>query len=149
MSTVRSDAQPIAKATGLLTHAAAFWVFVLLVPAANVAPAAWAVLYAAGALCLAATPRVHRFRLSPARALKLLGYSVLVATLFFGADMALTALGNSAKPRQALPAAFGGLELWYLLVPGVAAVAVGSWVAGVLSGGVAPGRHQLPQGDPQ
>jgi hypothetical protein len=136
-------------AAGLLTHAAIFWAFVVLVPAAGVARGAWAFAYAAGALCLFAAQRARHLRLSPARALKLVGYSILVAALFFGADFALTTLGNSVTPRQALPAAFGGLELWYLLVPGVAAVALGSWVTGVLGGGVAPRGRQVPQGDPR
>jgi hypothetical protein len=119
-------------AAGLLTHAVTLWAFVLFVPSAGVAAAAWVVVYVAGALYLVATQLVPRLRLSVAQALRLLGYSVLVATLFFGANLALTALGNSVKPRQPLPSALGGLELWYLLVPGVAAVALASVVFGLL-----------------
>lgn len=137
----------MALAGGLLMHAASFWAFVFLVPTAGVAATAWVVAYAGGVAYLLAAPHLHGARLSPVQSLKLLGYCVLVAALFFGADSALNALGNSVKTRQALPAAFGGLEVWFLLVPGVAAPALGSWVTGVLRG-QHPFKRQLSQGDP-
>jgi hypothetical protein len=52
-------------------------------------------------------------------------YAALLAIFFFGADVALSVLGNSVKPRGQLPAFLGGLEVYFILVPGVASVALG------------------------
>ncbi len=110
----------------LAAHAAVVGGFVLAVPDSGVAPAAWTVVYLVGALALVASGAVPpRRQPSVARSLEWLVHCIVLALLFFGADRALSLLGNAVKPRQGLPDFLGGLELWFGLVPGMAAVAVG------------------------
>ena len=118
-------------ATALAAHATAFWAFVFLVAPPAVTVGAWLATYSLGAgmLLLVALRTATTSESWPA--VRLFLYSLLLALIFFGADQALTVLGTSVKPRQPLPAFLGGLELYYLLVPGVAAVALGQLVASI------------------
>ena len=118
-------------AAGLTVHLLAYWAFVWLVLPPAVAFRSWVAVYGLGVLAL-----LVLWRRDPAEAqlqpsVKAFLYSVFVAGIFFGADQTLTVLGNSVKPRQALPEFLGGLELYYLLVPGVAAAALGNLAAAI------------------
>lgn len=110
-------------------HGLAYWAFVLLVAPSAVGREAWAVLYLAGVAALSLWLREPASTAARRRAVEVLGYSMLLGVWFFGADRGLAVLGNSVRPRQALPGFLHGLELYYLLVPGVATVALGRLAA--------------------
>lgn len=114
------------------SHLLAFVGVLAALPQQQVAPAAWLAVYAIGLVFLACAPRHRLYPQAPAWWLRVLLYSVLLAAIFFGADWALNTLGNSVKGRATLPAAFGGLELYAVLAPGVASVALGAWVGALL-----------------
>jgi len=116
----------------LAAHALSFFVLAgWPLRAAGVEPGAWLVLYAAGAVFLCAAPGHRAYPRSIKAWLAVAFYSVLLAAVFFGADFALQTLGNSARPRASLPSWFGGLELYYVLVPGVTSVAIGALTGAV------------------
>jgi hypothetical protein len=106
-------------------HASAFVAFLVYVAPSSVRATSWLALYLLGGSFLWLRPRL----LPTANSFKLwastLMYAALLAILFFGADLALSVLGNSVKPRSQLPAFLGGLEMHFVLVPGIASVALG------------------------
>jgi len=110
-------------------HGGAYWAFVLVVAPAAVEPQAWAALYLAGLVALGLWLREPVSMPARRRALEVLGYSMLLGLWFFGADRGLAVLGNSVKPRLVLPDVLGGLELYWMLTPGAAAVALGRLAA--------------------
>lgn len=118
----------------LAVHAGTFGAFVWFVPGPVVSTATWAILYLLGAVWIAGAGWAPRLRLSAAQALKLAVAALWLAALFFGADGALTALGNSVKPRQPPPGILGGLPIWFCLVPGVASTSLGLSLQGWLRG---------------
>jgi hypothetical protein len=104
----------------------AFAAFAAVLRPNGVAPAALLSVFAAGFAFLLWAPRHRRYPTSPRTWLATGLYALLLAAIFAGANFAMSALGNSIKARAALPAAFGGLELYWLLVFGVASVALGA-----------------------
>jgi len=138
-----SNVRPhVNTATRLSAHLLAFLALLAALRPSTVAPVALVTVYVAGALFLLLAPRSRLYPRWPRTWLTALGYALLLATVFAGADFTLGALGNSAKPRAPLPTAFGGLELYWLLVFGVASVAAGALP------GVALERRQQPQTKP-
>jgi hypothetical protein len=116
----------------LLAHAVAFGALLAVLRPAGVAPVAWLVVYGIGVAALAWGPRSRAWPRSPVVWLKVLAGAVLIAAVFFGADVALTTLGNSVKPRLPPPAALGGMTLPLFLLPGVATVAFGAWIGALV-----------------
>ena len=110
---------------GLLAHAISFAGFVTIVPTLSVSLVAWLVLYTIGVVVVSPGPRLALIAYTARGWSLALFYSVLFAVIFAGADLALQVLGNSVKPRATLPPALGGLELYFVLVPGVASIALG------------------------
>jgi len=110
----------------VLVHAVAFWATVGLIGLTTVSDSVWIVVYTAGMGATAAStlPCASGIRAKTWRAT--LMHSCLFAALFAGADFALTELGNSARPRAPLPMLVGGLDLHFLLLPGVTSVALGA-----------------------
>jgi hypothetical protein len=111
---------------GITAHAVAFLASVLLIGHENVAPHVWLVLYVLGVAFVVAfyctALNLHR----AVAIAQLLGFSLLLAAMFYGADQALTILGNSAKRRAQEPEFLGGLTLPMFLVAGPACVALGA-----------------------
>ncbi len=118
-------------ATALAMHALAFWAFVFIVAPIAVTLAAWMVTYSLGAGILPLLLWRYPTRIAFWPSVRLFFYSFLIAAIFFVADTALTILGPAFRPRQPLPVFLGGLELYYLLFPGVAAVALGLLAASI------------------
>ena len=112
-------------AAGLLTHWLSFALVVTTVAPPSVSPVAWLALYGVGVGYMLIGPYVRIPKLSARQWALLLMYSVLLAVIFAGAEFGLQTLGNSVKPRGVLPAYLGGLEPYFMLVPGVASVALG------------------------
>ena len=112
----------------LVAHSIAFTAFVGLCRPDTVAPVALLGVFVAGFAFLVWAPRHKRCPRSPVAWLATFVYAILLAAVFAGADFAMEALGNSIRSRAPLPPAFGGLELYWLLVFGVATVAVGALV---------------------
>ena len=115
----------MATAAGLLAHLLSFVVVVATVATPSVSFIAWLTLYGVGAAYLLIGPYGSLLKLSAQQWALLLMYSVLLAVIFAGAEFGLQTLGNSVKPRGVLPAYLGGLELYFMLAPGVASVALG------------------------
>lgn len=119
-------------AARLLAHATTFALLACVLEPAAVAPDALLGLFLSGTLVLALGPCLSCYPHAARTWAQVVFYSLLLGGLFFGADFALLALGNSVKPRAILPPAFGGLELYWVLVPGVASVGAGAWVGALL-----------------
>jgi hypothetical protein len=114
----------------LLAHALAFWAGVAALAPPSVSPSAWAALYLLGAVAVVLIERHPRARLSARAWAIVAAYAAFLAVLFWGADHALNELRGAIRPRAALPAYLGGLELCFMLVPGVASVALAAaWAA--------------------
>ena len=112
-------------AAGLLTHLLSFVVVVATVATPSVSLIAWLSLYGVGAAYLLIGPYVPLPKLSVRQWAMLFVYALILAVIFAGAEFGLQTLGNSVKPRGGLPSYLGGLELYFMLVPGVASVALG------------------------
>ena len=110
----------------LAAHLFTFVGFLALLRPGTVEPAAWLGVFAIGWAFLILAPNHQAYPKSQGTWLKAALYTLLLASLFFGTDLALHALGNTVKPRAALPPYLGGLELYWLLVPGVLSVAIGA-----------------------
>ena len=115
----------MATAVGLLTHLLSFVVVVATVATPSVSIIAWLALYGVGALCLLIGPYLRLPKLPARQWAMVLMYALLLAVIFAGAEFGLQTLGNSVKPRGVLPSYLGGLEPYFMLVPGVASVALG------------------------
>lgn len=105
-----------------------------LLHAAAVSAAAWAALYAAGVIALLALPYSRAGRVPARRWLTAAGLTVLLAGIFFGADGALDALNGARRAKTQVAAHLGGLELWFVLCPGAASVALAAAVRARLRG---------------
>ena len=116
----------------LVVLSLAYWLSVFALSASRVTAVAWVCLYAAcllGAIFswvrLPSSAGV-RFWLSSA------GYSLLLAALFFGANGALDALHGAHRAKAQVAESLGGLELWFVLCPGVLVVCVAGCVRSLL-----------------
>lgn len=110
----------------LLTHLFTFRAGAWLAGAPEPADFSWSLCYLVGAAFLAAGAWFPKLRLSPRAAFEVLGYSVLLAIVFWGANMALDILGNAVRVRRLAPELRAGLPIHFVLVPGVASVGVGA-----------------------
>lgn len=114
-------------AVSLAAYVSAYFAFLVLLPSVNSVPrASWIGLLVLGAVSTVVLQLQSRWQLSCRSWLLCAFYCVLLASLFFGADFALTVLGTSVKPRAELPSFLNGLELYYILVPGFASIAIGA-----------------------
>ena len=115
----------MATAAALLAHLLSFVFVVTTVATPSVSFLAWLALYGLGAGYLLIGSYVRIPKLSARQWAMLFLYALLLAVIFAGAEFGLQTLGNSVKPRGVLPAYLGGLEPYFMLVPGVASVALG------------------------
>ena len=115
----------MATAAGLLAHLLSFVVVVATVATPSVSFIAWLALYCAGAAYLLIGPYGPLPKLSARQWAMLFGYALLLSVIFAGIELGLQTLGNSVKPRGVLPSYLGGLEPYFMLVPGVASAALG------------------------
>ena len=115
-------------AAGLLAHLLSFVVVVATVATPSVSFIAWLALYGVGSAYLLIGRYVPLPKLSARQWGMLFVYALLLAVIFAGAEFGLQTLGNSVKPRGVLPSYLGGLEPYFMLVPGFASVALGELV---------------------
>jgi hypothetical protein len=130
----RFGLRQMANAAGLAAITAVYWLIVALLRDAPVVWLAWAVLYAVCLLLGLGAWRVWRpeagVRFWAVAAFRVL----LLAGIFYGANGGLDALYGSDRQRARVEAGLGGMELWFVLCPGLFSVAVGSALrAAVLS----------------
>lgn len=118
-------------AIALAAHAVAFWAFVFFIAPLTVSLPAWLATYSLGVGVLLLVLLRYPTKIACWPSVRLFLYSLLFSAVFFCVDNALTVLGSAVRPRQPLPTFLGGLELYYLLLPGVAAVAVGLLAASI------------------
>lgn len=114
--------------TPLLALTAVFWSGAGLFGTSGVTTPALVSLYG---MCLAIAAIQSRWRpawASPRTWLAVALYSLLLAALFRGANVGLDALHGAQRVRIDVAASLGGLELWFVLSPGVTAIAVAAWV---------------------
>ena len=85
---------------------------------------AWAVWYCIGAMTLVLALQVAKIRVKPSSALQVLLFAAILAVWFLGANFALDVLGNSVQARRTPLELRSGLPIHFILVPGVASVAL-------------------------
>jgi len=110
-------------AVGLGAFSALYGAGVAALPAAHVHPASWTALFMA---CLVAA--VPLWRRWPQAGLSIAGYSLLLAGIFLGANRGLDALNGPDRATLDVARSLGGLELWFVLCPGVSALGLGGWL---------------------
>jgi hypothetical protein len=106
-----------------------YWGGFTLLKADRVVPEARFILYAACASGLLLTGRKARDWLSPTAWLAYAMYSVSFALIFYGVNEALDILYGAGRAKSDVASHIGGLELWWILCPGVFSVAVASAAA--------------------
>ena len=116
----------------LAAHLLTFGGLLALLRPATVEPAAWLLVFAIGWLFLILAPSHRAYPKAQGTWIKAALYTLLRALLFFGSGLALQVLGNTVRPRATLPLYLGGLELYWLRVPGVLSVATGALAGAVL-----------------
>jgi hypothetical protein len=112
---------------GLGVHAVSYWgaFWLLHLPLSRAA----FLCYAAGAALLVAGVWYPKFRLGNSQAIQVVGYSVLLAVLLFGANRARDILGNSVRVNRLHQL---NMEPHFLLAPGVTSVGLGALVTSLL-----------------
>ena len=115
---------PHASALALAVQAAFYGGLVALMPAAAVAPWAWVGLYAVVLVATLAALRGPWRSPSVVSAAAWLMYAVLLSLWFFGANVGLDALHGAHRVHPDVARHLGGLELWFVLCPGAASVAL-------------------------
>lgn len=121
-----------------LVQTLAFGLAFMPIAAQPVAPLAWVGLYLATAL-LAVLAAWWRWPRWPARTwLYACFCSLLLAASFWGANFALDALHGAARRKAEVTSTLGGLELWFVLCPGVASIAVSGLARSLLEGNARP-----------
>ena len=128
-------------AVALVAHLVCFIAGVALVWQSELASLEWFAWYFSGAAALAVAHWVPAAALRSSLALRVAGFSVVLAAWFWGANFALDQLGNSVPNRHVGAGLAAGLPLHFVLFPGVFAFGVGSWVHGRLR------RHHRPIGN--
>ena len=111
-------------APALLVQALVFAAGVAALQRADVSAAAWAGLYLCAAVATVTAPCW-----APLRAglwLAVAGYALLFSALFWGANFGLDALHGAHRHKADVAQSLGGLELWLVLCPGAASVALGA-----------------------
>ena len=119
------------RLSGWQLAAPALWVQALVFAAgvaalqrAGVAPVAWAGLYLCTATATAAAARW--VPMSAGLWLAVAGYVLLFSALFWGANFGLDALHGAHRHKTEVAQSLGGLELWLVLCPGAASLALGA-----------------------
>jgi hypothetical protein len=121
---------------------AVFWISVALLGPVGVESSAWCLLYAAcTALSVLAVWR-RTPRLEPGGWLYLAACSALLAVGFFGANVALDALHGADRPKANVADSLGGLQLWFVLFPGLTSSALACAAAGLVAKCRRPGSHR-------
>ncbi len=118
--------KPMPLVFALLIQSVTFWAGVWLLRDQRVSMLAWAALYVC-CVSVAATlrhRRFARFQMSPGAWLLFAVNSVMLAALFWGANMALDLINGPHRPTVDWAAHLGGLELWFALCPGVLSVGI-------------------------
>jgi hypothetical protein len=125
---------------GLFVQLAVYWALVGTLAVASVTTWACWVLQALLALAFWGS---YRWRpsanLTPRSWVRLAIYSVLGAASFAGANFAMDALHGAHRPKAEVASHLGGLELWFVLCPGVFSLALGR-LAGRSTRAVRPRR---------
>ena len=116
----------------LAAHLLTFGGLLVLLRPATVEPTAWLVVFTIGWVFLILAPSHRAYPKTQGTWIKAALYTLLLAILFFGTDLALQVLGNTVRPRAPLPPHLGGLELYWFLVPGVLSIATGALAGAVL-----------------
>lgn len=111
-----------------------YWGVFSLVGEVGASPVAQWMLYAAclSSWCWVAMHRSANTTTAPLTWLSYAGQSVVLALLFLGADAGRDALFGPDRLKTSVPAWLGGLELRWILCPGVASVALAAAAAQVV-----------------
>ena len=111
-------------AVALLVHGLVYALGAWLARPASQDTQPWAVWYCIGAMTLVLALQVVKLRVKPSQALQVLLFAALLAVWFWGANFALDVLGNSVQARRTPLELRSGLPIHFILVPGVASVAL-------------------------
>ena len=111
---------------GLLVHACSYWAPLWLL---HIPPTAALICYLTGAAVLCAATWYPKLRLTSSQSVQLVGYSVLLSALVFGANGAREILGNSVRVNRTYQSS---MEPYLFLAPGVASIGLGALVASLL-----------------
>ena len=109
-----------------------YWLSVGLLEAARVSLFAWLILYGVCVACAFTLWARLPARFGAQFWLLAAFYSVLFASIFFGANGALDALNGPNRAKAHVSEQLGGLELWFALCPGAFAVCVASCLRSLL-----------------
>ncbi len=157
----------LACAIALAAQAVLFWSLVAWLPAAAVSGTAWAALYALVvlvALALTVLPSALPGALTGAltgslpdaspgtRAgssgwvgwARLAFYALFFALFFAAANFALDALHGAQRPKADIARQLGGLEVWFVLCPGVVSMALFGALFGALHDALQARRPAMP-----
>lgn len=108
---------------GLLVMAAVYGGFVAWIPLPGLADTAMLALFAT--LIVAAGLLWRLARLTAARWLGVALLAAIGAAYLIGAEGALDTLHGAHRPKADVAGALGGLELWFVLCPGVVSLEIG------------------------
>jgi hypothetical protein len=123
----------IATATSVFVLSVGYWSGFALFDSAGVLLRAQSALYVCCVLALLYLRR-STWSAAPAKSwLVRAAYSVLLALLFYGANRAQDILYGPERLKSNLPGWLGGLELWWILCPGIASIALAAASARLLS----------------
>ena len=117
-----------------------FWVLVWLFEPTAVAGLAWAALFAmcsVGTVVLARRAQRRPSAQPQALWLSVAFYSMFIAGIFAAAEPALDRLHGAGRAKTQVAQYIGGMELWYVLCPGIFSTAL------ALSVGSAIGRRAV------
>jgi hypothetical protein len=113
-------------------HAALFAAFVLFLPAPGVTAAAWAGLYLLSVGVLLVLPHTPLARVDAISWIAVAAWAAFFAIFFATAAFALDALHGAHRPKAEVARHLGGLELWFVLCPGLVALAPARALAATL-----------------
>ena len=97
---------------------------VLALAAARVSVRAWLSLYALGLLACVAIEARHLAGCAEPAWFAVSLHAAWLAAIFYGADGALAALNGPHRVASTWVEQIGGLELWFVLCPGVVSLAL-------------------------
>lgn len=111
---------------GVTSLTALFWLGVLAFRNAAVTETAWIALYAVCAAAAIVTWKREGSSVKPRLWLAIAFYTAFLALFFFAAHEALDVLYGSHRHRSHPEDHIGGLEVWFVMVPGGLSVALAS-----------------------
>lgn len=112
-------------AVALLTLSLSYWGAVFLLPTATVSAVAWTSLFSVCAASCFLLFRRQALGWPPVAWLYLAACCLLLAALFYGANVGLDTLHGASRPKADVAASLSGLELWFVLAPGLASLCLG------------------------